>query len=216
MNKIVFDIETKGALEDWQEQELYDSIKPNGRLKDPAKIQIDIKEKFEAKIERAALDPWMGRVRVITACNLSADKGKDLAPVASWASDDDEGMILSGFRDWLMQMPGGYRVIGFNIGRFDIRFLNVRMLKHGIPWRSPFPAHQRDYKRYFDLMTVFEEHKLDHWLRLMGFPAKLADGKDTLNMSIKDTLEYAVQEMVGMSNLVRRMGECLNILELQI
>ena len=211
MKKVVFDIETIGALEDWQKQDLYDSIKPPANIKDPAKIQAAITKKFEEKLERAALDPWMARVRVITACNLS-----DKEPVMHWASDDSEGHVLAGFRDWLGTLQGGYRVIGFNIARFDIPFLNVRMMRQCIPWRTPFPAHQRDYKRYFDLMTVLDGHKLDHWLKLMGIQAKIADGKDTLSMSIEETVEYAVKEMVSMCELVVRMSECLNVTELEL
>lgn len=216
-NVIVFDIETIGDLQEWQKEELYASIKPGGNIKDPVKIQADIKKKFEARLDKAALDPWMARARVITACNLAdVEEGCDLSKVVrEWHSDTDEASVLEGFRDYLASLKGGYRVVGFNIARFDIPFLNVRMMKHGLSWRTPFPAHQRDYKRYFDLMTVLDGHKLDHWLKLFDIPSKIADGKDTLEMNIEDTLEYAVNEMYSMTSLVLRMSHCLNVQDIE-
>ena len=111
----VFDIETAPLVD----AEVYiESPKPRANLKDPLKIEADIREKKAAVLDRAALDPDLCR---IVAAGWDCD-GKAESMVCETA--EHEGDVLERF--WTQTQ--GATLVGFNCLSFDLPVLLRRSL----------------------------------------------------------------------------------------
>ena len=115
----VFDIETAPLAD----AEAYlPSPKPRANLKDPAKIEADLREKTAASLERAALDPDLCR---IVAAGWDCDGQEESAVCA----DAGQEMVLLA-RFW--QRSRGSTLVGFNCLSFDLPVLLRRSLYLGV------------------------------------------------------------------------------------
>ncbi len=115
----VFDIETAPLAD----AEAYiPPAKPRANLKDPAKIEADVREKTAASLERAALDPDLCR---IVAAGWECD-GRAESVVCDHA--EQEGHLLERF--WTQTQ--GATLVGFNCLGFDMPVLLRRSLYLGV------------------------------------------------------------------------------------
>ena len=119
----VFDIETAPLAE----AEAYlPPPKPRANLKDPAKIEADIREKTASLLDRAALDPDLCR---IVAGGWDCD---GTAESAVCVDVDEERRLLERF--W--RQSQGATLVGFNCLSFDLPVLLRRSLYLGV--RAPY------------------------------------------------------------------------------
>ena len=118
----VFDIETAPLAE----AETYlPPPKARANLKDPVKIEADLREKTAANLERAALDPDLCRI-VAAAWDCDGQ-----AESAVCADDAQERILLERF--W--RQSQGATLVGFNCLGFDLPVLLRRSLYLGV--RAP-------------------------------------------------------------------------------
>ena len=118
----VFDIETAPLAE----AETYlPAPKARANLRDPVKIEADLREKTTANLERAALDPDLCRI-VAAAWDCDGQ-----AESAVCADDEQERLLLERF--W--RQSQGATLVGFNCLGFDLPVLLRRSLYLGV--RAP-------------------------------------------------------------------------------
>ncbi len=134
--EIVIDIETLPCGNPFQIDYLLASVKPDSRLKDPAKIEADIAEKRDEVVGKTGLDGSFGRVLMGTIMDI--DSG-DIVTIAPPAVDNyDEKEIIVNLLSSLKEMSIGEhtnirpKIIGHNTSGFDLRFIAQRCAVHGI------------------------------------------------------------------------------------
>lgn len=116
-------------------------ITPDARLTDPKKIEADIVKKKAAIAEKAGLSPITGRVTCM---------GLSYGGEFKFFIEKDEARLLTDINEFI----AGIEVsdfVGKNNWDFDLPFLRVRHLAHGIPipeWLRPSTRHT-DISRYF-------------------------------------------------------------------
>lgn len=113
VSPIVVDIETCGLP---NAADFLEPVTPDARLKDPVKIEEDIKAKTAARVEKLALDWNVGRIAALGWWTA------DTSSVRACPSESDEYQALHEF--WLMARHR--TIVGFNIKGFDLRFLVQR------------------------------------------------------------------------------------------
>lgn len=121
VNPIIVDIETCGLP---NAADFLEPVIPDARLKDPAKIEQDIKDKEQARLNKLALDWNVGRIAAIGW--WTERLGRQAACCRDEAA---EAMALKSF--WL---DSRHRtIVGFNIKGFDLRFMVQRSRYLGVP-----------------------------------------------------------------------------------
>jgi len=144
---IVIDIETLPCDNPDQIQYLLASVKPDSRLKDPAKIDADIAEKRTEVIGKTGLDGGFGRILCASASVVFGDNEH----IATFASPVvDETSTLIGLLEYIEQVAnscgaGRYSApiyVGHNLS-FDLRFIAQRCVVNGVKFKKsmlPFDA----------------------------------------------------------------------------
>jgi len=133
--------------------------KPNGSLKDPAKIAANIAEKKAEQRADAALDPLTGRVACYSCVGTADDGEIEYGGIVESATDAEETRIV---RD-IMQALGtdGVRIVTWNGAGFDLPFIYKRALILGVNPAEfnapPLSAWTKRYTldRHYDLMQVW-------------------------------------------------------------
>lgn len=118
---IVVDIETAGLP---NAADFLEPVVPDARLKDPAKIEADIRDKEQARLQKLSLDWNVGRIVAIGW--WTADSG---TVTRTCATEPDEAAAITEFWDEARHRT----IVGFNIKGFDLRFLVQRSRYLRIP-----------------------------------------------------------------------------------
>jgi hypothetical protein len=139
--------------------------------KDRANWKTSGEERFTAAIKAASLNPRLGRVAVLgyaTSIRVGAYEAQDEA---------DEATVLRSF--WEM-LKGNAPVVTWN-GAFDLRFLVIRSIAHGVaPTVDPTVWFRRySYHPHFDCKAVLlnwdvrvSGEGLDEWAKFLGLAGK--------------------------------------------
>jgi len=130
VSPIVCDIETVGLP---NAAEFLEPVVPDARLKDPAKIEEDIKAKTAARLEKLALDWNVGRIAALGYWTEQWGPRAYACP-----TEEDEQRELSVFWHHAKHRT----IVGFNIKGFDLRFLVQRSRYLGVPYP------QLDFSKY--------------------------------------------------------------------
>ena len=130
MGTIIADIETLRCTDEGQIKYLVDSVKPDSRLKDPAKVAADIEEKQKAVIEKSGLDGGFGMLALVGMLT----QGIALRFANHEGTLQGERKMLGDFWEHvnsnLMQKSAPV-IVGHNI-KWDLRFIAQRSAVHGI------------------------------------------------------------------------------------
>jgi hypothetical protein len=200
---IVFDIETAADERLWTDdsfrKEVFEGIKPDGRLRDSTKIAADIEARFEAVEEKAPLSWCHGKIRAIGWGLLGGEE-----PPKAFASED-EAEVIEAFVSDLLQFPGRPLIGGFNCREFDVPFLAMRAAVHNIElpywWPNKF-----DWNAIIDPVDIFGRNgRLKDYLRALGLPGKTADGADAPNMPLDELLDYVRNDVHVETLLIERL-----------
>lgn len=104
---------------------------PDSRLKDPAKIEADIKNKREKQIQSLGLSPWTGRICYIGAAYMDDDELVSNGVHLQDETDEAEKDMLEIFVQIVCNLEVKYGQLlfaTFNGIGFDVPFLNGRTL----------------------------------------------------------------------------------------
>lgn len=182
----VLDIETIRCTDDRLCDYLTASVKPDSRLKDPAKVESDIAEKREAAIEKSSLDGGFGMIAMIGLAGVN----RDLASIIGTRFCNDtcdmagERELLRQFWDYAYKLhdtdpAGGYtagwtNLVGHNI-KWDARFIMQRTVVHGLGNHAKpalFDLNKRYSDRVHDTMEMWagwnERISLDRLCTILG------------------------------------------------
>ena len=158
--------------------------------------RVKAEETYQAEVEKArkrcSLDPWLGRIASIALSDEDGESGLTLGHVKkgkklpTWkvvekSLDEREGLLLQWIWDQLKRCHG---VITYNGLHFDMRWLRIRSLVHGI--RPTFPCTMPRYRPWpiCDLMEHLagwspqDRVKLDLVCRSLGIRSPKEDGVD--------------------------------------
>lgn len=175
MSKIaILDIETKG------DQKLFDTfvanIKPDPRLKDPAKIDADLSEKEERALFDMCLDHDYADIICIGVYDLHEKKKHLFSPVefAKWLNGFEKVSKSEGMGASKTKRYQSYRVVTFNGKQFDLPILIKNGIKNNIDYPYQWMLNQCDkYKAtaHIDLMEVMgivwgKNKSLDQYLQI--------------------------------------------------
>ena len=114
ISPICIDIETCG-LEN--AADFLEPVIPDARLKDPAKIEQDIKDKEAARIQKLALDYNVGRIAAIGWW-----EEKNGLDVCICRDEDEEAVVLK--EVW--SLCKHRTIVGYNLKQFDLRYMVQR------------------------------------------------------------------------------------------
>ena len=214
---IFFDIETQSltAEELLPRQPQFEA---RSNIKDPAKIEADIKAKKEAWVNKAALDPYTGRVIAIGWC---VDDGDIICEHYNGSKESGhEFNILTDFWSKYQENPNHY-FCGFNILNFDIPFLVRRSYCLGV--RVPKDVNgvfsfaqtnsRRMNSRFLDLMDFWrlgnfqDRISLSNFAVHCGFKPKERSGKDfaeLLSRDLKAATEYLKYDVTLLRDIYNR------------
>lgn len=175
---IIFDIETIPQDEE-RLLTLAPNFEPDSRLKDPAKIEENIKKQKERYIERAALD-WKTAQVVL----IGVGDGEKFSPITGKESE-----VISSFLDIAKSaIDNSVSIGGHNVKGFDLPMLvnRARALKVPLPegllnfWRG-----RSQWSEFvFDTLEIFsfgdrqriEGNGVEDICRAIGIKGKTADG----------------------------------------
>lgn len=142
--EIVIDIETLPCANPKQVEYLLASVKPDARLKDPAKVEADIAEKRAEVVDKTGLDGSFGRILCASVCDV--DTG---AVHTSASAEVDEASVLRSLLEKINEIvndgthtPLKPRIIGHN-ALWDLRFIAQRCAVNGVVFSKsiiPFDA----------------------------------------------------------------------------
>jgi len=119
------DIETRSQVEKLDEEsQLYSLVDYTYSRKKDFEDYSDLQEMYD---KNAALSPELGAICVISVGFLAGGKLR----VASF-SGEDEGVLLKEFAGFLNSLKAFKAVCGFASNMFDIPFILIRLLSHGI------------------------------------------------------------------------------------
>jgi DNA polymerase elongation subunit (family B) len=159
---LVLDIETIGMPSQMQFELAMEEIKPDGRLKDPAKIAAHQDEQRQKWASRCGLSPATGRIAClgIMPYNEPHNVGVML--------DSNEHSILAALDKVLSSYDIPVRIITFSGRGFDLPFLIVRSAAVGFVPSAPLPW--RKYSaEHMDLRDILTEGSLESWeVALLG------------------------------------------------
>lgn len=208
MTVILFDIETRDGLRDNPAlmERAEEGLRPDARLKDPAKVQADLDKKRAELVERSPLDYRWGRIVCITARAFSR-KVEDEEYGRFQHTDLDperEKKLLTSFGEWCQTMSdGSLKWAGFNVRDFDIPFMVARLVRHDEAIYG-FPVKGRDWRRVIDLRDFLPKGSQRSLLFSLDCGDK-ESGASSLDLSAEDLSRYASEEMDGMSELFARI-----------
>jgi predicted PolB exonuclease-like 3'-5' exonuclease len=187
-----------------------------GNLKDAEKKAAKIAEAQESYesdlLERAALDPMLGRVAAIGMMNVGTGK----AIVAGEKSDDEKLLVAGFWKKYTECRSSARQLIGFNIEGFDLPFLVQRSWILGIEIPETLIESERYFDRttFADLMKVwtFGGYKdfvsIDKVARALGVGCKNGDGADFAKMWVEDrpkAIAYAVNDLKLTAEVAKRI-----------
>ena len=198
---LALDIETKSNLDEMPHLRDYKfgKITPDRRLKDPIKIEADIKDKQRKIVEEAALSPTLGRIAAVTACDLA--EGSE---VECFANAESEDAVMDEFIPWWSNLPSSVKLVTWNGRAFDIPFLGFRLVANGLKPAVRWPR-PRDWERVIDVMELVGRYaSLNECLISAGIDPKIAEGSDVAGMDTMQLITYTVSEMVSFVKLVHR------------
>ena len=198
---IFWDIETGPLPEDV----LRERVKPNSRLKDPAKIEADI----EKKMADGALSAYTGQVLLV-----GIKSGR-----ATHFLEGREQTILESF--WAC-LRGHFHHpwVGFNTHRFDLPFLVRRSMVYGIPIPHTYsavrywPSNQIDLMAYWQCGDRHEMIGMDRLARFLGLEGKKGDGAlfhKLIRENKAKALEYVQGDLDCTERIWRRIGREHNV-----
>ena len=146
-------------------------IKPDGRLKDPAKIEADIKQQQQDLIGKAALDMDLARVCAVGFMEV----GQDLTPVVKVSATDGQeagdiasiGLHLDPFsRDFVT-------LVTFNGHKFDLPLLMRRAKYLGVPFPKinldRYKSPHIDLYEELTMRGAIKAHGLRWYMRRLGW-----------------------------------------------
>lgn len=194
MKIAIIDIETRG------DSSLFDTycanIKPDPRLKDPAKIEADLNEKTEEALSTMCLDSDYADIICVGVYDLHEEKKHLFSPeeFAKWLNglekvDKNDRMGASKTKRYQ-----SYRICTFNGRNFDLPILIKHGIRHGIEYPYEWMVNLLDkYKgtAHIDLMEklsmVWGKNKsLDQYLQIYcGVAKTLIDFKEASEEEIK-------------------------------
>lgn len=177
----IIDIET---VENGRAKELFATkvYEHDGRLKDPEKIEQNVREKRQKDMETAALYWWTGKVICICANVMGLDeKPKTFV-------GDDERELLSQFFDWLLALQtrtNDLTIIAKSGEYFDQPYLIGRALALDLgvpgPLRPSRPV--KDIDHIFSFSTQCgQRSSLTNYAFGLSIPGKTAHGSDVAGM----------------------------------
>lgn len=179
---IVLDIETYADVSEEQLKHIKAGIKPDGRIKDPAKIKADIAKKQTEVLDKAALSPRTGRV----VCVGIGIRKLDDAKMAWWEfaafldEVNEEEKLLRIIDDTLADNIHGH-LITFDGRRFDLPFMAARAMKHGMALRYKWPLGY--HPLHIDLFELLgKEGGLDAWAMGLLGRSKTTAGSEIAGM----------------------------------
>jgi hypothetical protein len=190
----ILDCETKG------DSELFDTfcanIKPDPRLKDPAKIEADLNEKTEEALSTMCLDSDYADLICIGVYDLHEDKKHLFTPeeFAKWLQGLEKVAKGDNMGRSKTKRYQSYRMVGFNSRAFDLPILIKHGIRHGIDYPYEWMVQLLDkYKgtAHIDLMEklsmVWGKNKsLDQYLQIYCGVAKTPiDFKEASEEEIK-------------------------------
>lgn len=192
------DIETYGKPEGMIRDYLIDHIKPDARLKDPQKVEADVKAKAAAIDEKAALSPTTGRIVCVGIKRVDGLDEETTTHIAR--TPEEEATMLMGVAEILSHGSGGpdetgrsqpftpFALVTFNGQSFDLPFLAARTAVAGVKFQWPHPRG----RTHCDLFRVLGEHgSLEEWAI-----ALLGRRKKSLGCEIKDLVEREEWEVI--------------------
>lgn len=213
MKKVIaFDLETianKALVKDLPE------IKPNGRLKDPAKIKADIEEKTKKQIADMGKSPLYNIICCAGWVDYNGDSGAFLLEDETPEAEKD---LLIKFWE---KLSGYDHFVGFNSRSFDLRCMLLHGMKHVI--RPGVNIDKGRYNRgnHTDLRQVlagedrFAPGKLDSFARIY-IETKKTEGidggmvQDYWDMGLhNDIMVYCIDDCVltmGLFGLAHAAG----------
>lgn len=160
---IAFDLETiaNKAMID-----ILPEVKPNSRLKDPAKIATDIAEKEKKQIMEMGLEPTMN---MICAAGFYDENGASSIMLQEESPEAEKELLIK-----LWEKLSGYDVfVGFNSKSFDLRCILLHGMEHEI--RPSVNIDKQKYHRvgtnHIDLRAIlagegqFAKGKLDFFCK---------------------------------------------------
>lgn len=219
---IALDIET-GPETDDRLGLVEPEFKAPANWKDPEKIAAAIAEKREAWIAEAALSPMTGRI--LAAGWGSPDTGWNVAGVGITDSDNPEptterDVIEDVFGLCGKAQAGAFRIVGFNLGGFDLPFLVRRAMILGV--RVPFAMRPNGQSRFFwppcfiDLQQIwgcgdYRPHgSLNDICKLMGIGEKSGSGADFARLWLNpktqhDAVKYLMRDLELTYKLAERL-----------
>lgn len=122
MKAIAFDLET---IADRTMMGILPEIKPNGSLKDPAKIAADIEGKKKKQIADMGLDPMMN---MICCAGWCSERGSGCLSIGTDTHEAEKKLLID-FWDLLSEYD---YFITFNGRSFDLRCMLLHGITHGI------------------------------------------------------------------------------------
>ena len=208
---IYFDIET-APLESQKLNALMPVFKARANIKDPEKIEADIREKIAEFIANAALGASTGRV---LAVGFARRNEGDVEFI-----EGEEEQILSNFWRLITDERGVILedVIGFNSNSFDVPFLIRRSFILGvkIPATATSIWRNKTYlnSSFKDVMDVWacgtrEMVSLDHLSKALGIGSKNGDGALFYKLYAQDrpaALEYLKNDVELTRACALRLG----------
>ena len=135
VSQLFIDIETIPVQAPQHIAYLSENIKPRANLKDPDKIDADIKAKQAEISSRTALTGLWGE---IMSCAWAVDDTAILSTVRDTGQPEGEYLEALGSSIY-KTFNGRVRWVGFNVG-FDTRFLMQRCVLNQVKWPFHIPA----------------------------------------------------------------------------
>jgi hypothetical protein len=190
----ICDLESKG------DPKLFDTfcanIKPDPRLKDPAKIDANLNSKIEEALFDMALDHDFCEIICVGVYDLHENKKHLFTPVefAKWLNGFEKVSKKDQMGPSKTKRYQSYRMVGFNSRAFDLPILIKHGIRHGIDYPYEWMVNQLDkYKgtAHIDLMEklsmVWGKNKsLDQYLQIYCGVAKTPiDFKEATEEEIK-------------------------------
>ena len=193
-----FDIETTSAPETDLQQFMPEFV-ANRTLKDPDKIAVDLASKRKDWLDGAALSPLTGRIVAIGYISE-----EDIFKASFQAVGKSEKEILEEF--WKLKIESKATWVGFNIFNFDLPWLVLRSIKHGVrvPRMYLLGDKWAKWDEFFDVMNLWsmgrreERISLDKLARFLGVGKKTGSGKDFASLLESDpvkAIEYLENDL---------------------
>lgn len=171
----------------------------------------------EERVKRYSLSPRLGRVAAIAYHDGSAPL------VCTAHAEADEPALVADF--WGRVGQAGGQIAGWNSVGFDLPFLMVRSLKHGVTMSARVPDYLRRYSHrpHFDCKMALLNwpssyatgEGLDEWAAFFGIAGKSGHGSEVYAMVTEgrwDDLErYATGDIAATRALVDRIGPAFGV-----